>query len=904
MANLGPQKQSTSYLGLLQVPDGLTTVLKNVTDGLGASSPLQLSTTSIGFSSLTMTGPINMGGYQINNLGAPSFSTDAATKAYVDSVATGLQPKTQCVAGTVSDITLSGEQTIDDIAVVAGDRVLVKNQAIQANNGIYIVSASAWTRSSDADTWAELVGAYVFIVGGTVNTATSWVCNSPVVGTLGVTAVTWIKFSSSTSTLSNFLTFDSQGDGDQGYTDILTENGYNLITEENEYITIQTPGLIQFNGSAPILISYNSIGAIALDGSNASPGSTWDISVIGNAGTVTNGVYTSESYSDPAWLTAIASSKLIGAVAVNRGGTGATTLSGILLGNGSSPVTTATATDIVSAIGSTAVANATNAVNATTATTAITATTATTTTQTDFSNLTIDGSQVISVSNLQTQASGKASINGSIVAGAQTRLVMDMFGDYLNILDFGADPTAVTDSTTAIQNALNAASTAPSGKKIYFPAGYYKITSTLTVPSGTGLCGDSYWASKVIQYTNGIASFDCSAGFVSVDGLQIAYSTTAPSAGSTAIISGANCVYRNFLVWGCDIGIQVNGVGVFMSDFQIWNYKRIGIYFYNTNDCTINNFILNAAVGITNSGMGQLGGIRLYAASGGLCEAFRASNGGILNGVHSLTCDSASYTVRHEPEFCHFTDVFFDVGEASDGASAVAINNSGNLRFDQCYFYSPTVGANIVNANDISFDNCVFYGCGQDGSYVGSNTAFVSFTACTFENNQRAGIYLDGAWNFNITGGQAYPVSSGQQYGAFISSSCNNFNIVNFNASGNSVGNIYDLTSSSTAKTIYGCLGAITQTTAPGYIVSSVGKAAGVTYTNTKKWPIFVSVSAGNGTDSVANIIVLTVGTTQVSVSSYKTGGFATVCGFVPSGITYIVSLYGPGNSIYFWTES
>ena len=466
MANLGPQKQSTSYLGLLQVPDGLTTVLKNVTDGLGASTPLQLSTTNIGFSSLTMTGPINMGGYQINNLGAPTASTDAVTKAYVDSVATGLQPKQQCVAGTVANITLSGEQNIDDIDVVAGDRVLVKNQSIQANNGIYIVGVGAWTRSSDTDTWTELVGAYVFIVGGTVNTATSWVCNSPVNGTLGSTAVTWIKFSSSTSTLSNYLTFDALGDGDQGYTDIATENGYNILTEDNDFLTIQTPGLIEFNGSSPVLISYNSIGAIALDGSNASPGSTWNINVYGNAGTVTDGVYTTGSYSNPAWITAIASSKLIGAVDVNHGGTGSTTLNGILFGNGSSAVTTATAADIVSAIGSTAVANATNAVNATTATTAITATTATTTTQTDFSNLTIGGSQVIDVANIGTYAPVT----------------------FINVLTYGAynNNTNAAANTAAIQACINA----NPYRTIYFPAGQYAVNS-ITVTTGITLIGDN-----------------------------------------------------------------------------------------------------------------------------------------------------------------------------------------------------------------------------------------------------------------------------------------------------------------------------------------------------------------------------------------------------------------------------
>jgi len=63
-----------------------------------------------------------------------------------------------------------------------------------------------------------------------------------------------------------------------------------------------------FNGSAARTISYNSIGAPSISGTNAT--GTWNISVTGNAGTVTNGVYTNGSYADPSWITSLAKSKL------------------------------------------------------------------------------------------------------------------------------------------------------------------------------------------------------------------------------------------------------------------------------------------------------------------------------------------------------------------------------------------------------------------------------------------------------------------------------------------------------------------------------------------------------------------------------------------------------------------
>jgi hypothetical protein len=112
----------------------------------------------------------------------------------VDSVAQGLDPKASCVAATTVNITLSGTQTIDGVALIAGDRCLVKDQTTQANNGIYLVAASSWTRATDMDTWAEVPGAFTFIEQGTTQADTGWVCTSNAGGTIGVTAITWVQF--------------------------------------------------------------------------------------------------------------------------------------------------------------------------------------------------------------------------------------------------------------------------------------------------------------------------------------------------------------------------------------------------------------------------------------------------------------------------------------------------------------------------------------------------------------------------------------------------------------------------------------------------------------------------------------------------------------------------------------
>jgi hypothetical protein len=73
-------------------------------------------------------------------------------------------------AATTANITLSGEQTVDGVALVAGNRCLVKDHATGATKGIYIVSAGAWTRSPDCNNTANIrTGKTVYVAAGTTN---------------------------------------------------------------------------------------------------------------------------------------------------------------------------------------------------------------------------------------------------------------------------------------------------------------------------------------------------------------------------------------------------------------------------------------------------------------------------------------------------------------------------------------------------------------------------------------------------------------------------------------------------------------------------------------------------------------------------------------------------------------
>jgi hypothetical protein len=80
-----------------------------------------------------------------------------------------------CVAASTSNLTLTGAQSVDGVALVAGDRVLVKNQTDPEDNGIYVVATGAWARASDADTAGELTeNACVWVYLGLVNHSSVW----------------------------------------------------------------------------------------------------------------------------------------------------------------------------------------------------------------------------------------------------------------------------------------------------------------------------------------------------------------------------------------------------------------------------------------------------------------------------------------------------------------------------------------------------------------------------------------------------------------------------------------------------------------------------------------------------------------------------------------------------------
>ena len=196
----GANADITSITGLttaLTVAQGGTGVTTSTGTGSNVLSASPTLTGTANVAALTSSGNIIVGG-TLTLSGAPSSDLHAATKAYVDATATGLDVKASCRVASTGNIALSTGTAliIDGVQTVVGNRVLVKNQTLLPDNGIYVVAAGAWSRATDSDTSAEVTaGMFTFVSEGTANADTGWVLVSNDTITLGTTDISFEQFS-------------------------------------------------------------------------------------------------------------------------------------------------------------------------------------------------------------------------------------------------------------------------------------------------------------------------------------------------------------------------------------------------------------------------------------------------------------------------------------------------------------------------------------------------------------------------------------------------------------------------------------------------------------------------------------------------------------------------------------
>lgn len=163
---------------------------------------------------------VSMNNNRLTNVADPISPGDAVNKGFMDLLLEGLNPKGAVRVATTTAIGLFGLPTIDGIALVAGDRVLVKDITAPSGrfrNGIWIAAAGVWTRATDADhgtddpgvnTSNDINRAYCVVLEGTVNAGTAWF-EFKAVGEIDVDDVGFILFSTATDIVAGFgLSYD------------------------------------------------------------------------------------------------------------------------------------------------------------------------------------------------------------------------------------------------------------------------------------------------------------------------------------------------------------------------------------------------------------------------------------------------------------------------------------------------------------------------------------------------------------------------------------------------------------------------------------------------------------------------------------------------------------------------
>ena len=269
----------------------------------------------------------------VTGLSQPVNDTDQANKLYVDSMAQGIDIKQSVrVATTGTNITLSGTQTIDDIALVQGNRVLVKDQTDKEDNGIYVVQQGQWTRATDANTSDKVhPGMFTFVEEGSANQDSGWVLitDQPIV--LGTTELTFEQFSGAGQiTAGNGLTKTGNtidignGDGIQISTDSIqvdvdaTTVGLSGTSPNKKVTVLKVPNQLTFStgltsagtfdGSTQrsVSVSYGTTSGTAVEGPHV--GTTTGIHGVGTGdivGTTLTQVLTNKTLTSPVMQTSI-----------------------------------------------------------------------------------------------------------------------------------------------------------------------------------------------------------------------------------------------------------------------------------------------------------------------------------------------------------------------------------------------------------------------------------------------------------------------------------------------------------------------------------------------------------------------------------------------------------------------
>ncbi len=155
-----------------------------------------------GFGGRIFANGVDANSQTVSNVANPIGAADAANKGYVDGVASGIKVKTEVVAASTGNVSLTAPgATLDGFTLTNGDRILLKNQTTAMEDGVYIFNgaSSTATRATDFAIGVSAAGFYVLVKNGTVNKGNGFVVNNVAPNdVIGTNALTFTQFSSNT----------------------------------------------------------------------------------------------------------------------------------------------------------------------------------------------------------------------------------------------------------------------------------------------------------------------------------------------------------------------------------------------------------------------------------------------------------------------------------------------------------------------------------------------------------------------------------------------------------------------------------------------------------------------------------------------------------------------------------
>jgi len=337
----------------------------------------------------------------------------------------------------------------------------------------------------------------------------------------------------------------------------------------------------------------------------------------------------------------------------------------------------------------------------------------------------------------------------------------------VSVKDYGAVGDGVANDTVAI----NVAISANPGKRIYFPAGAYKVTSTILLTGdGARIQGDG-WGTQIFSTALNVPVISIVSPFCAIDGVALSYAGTPVAGASTINVASSAASLTNFVVRNGYVGLNVtaSGVALVVSDFDILDYENAGVLLTDVNDVFLSDFILNAG----NLSRGTQGGIRLV----GNVQALVAQNGDVLFGVYGMTTDSTTNTYNARPSYNKFANVYFDSTK-----NGVSLNKTVSTTFESCWFASTKAyfGIEITSCDCITFQKCEIVNNWQHGAVINASSFRTIFESCKVLSNgqQTPGAYhglvfQSGTSDFRVQGnivGNHIGFNTRQQFGILINS--------------------------------------------------------------------------------------------------------------------------------------